>query len=503
MKKFFLFFVVTTSMILQAYAGGLVSNTNQSASYYRMLARGATTEGDAVYYNPAGLAFMEQGFTLSLNTQMIWMQRTINNDLGTLNLHQGKAGNNSEFVGNLYVPFFPGIYAAYKTGQWTFSLGFNPPAGGGSIEFADGLPMLELPVSVLPGTVSALQIPTANYSMSSMMKGSSICYGVQAGASYRITDVIGAFAGVRMLFASNSYEGYLREIKINPQLPGDLGAIVSGQMVDAAGLTAQGNQIDGIATTLEPLLPGGDPHILSQYYQLKTLAGGLKAIAAGIPGNTVLDVSQKGNGIAPILGVHINLVRFHFAAKYEFKTNITIKNETASNAMNMYPDGLELRSDVPALLSLAGSMDIVPSLKLSVGYIHHFEKQAKIESWVAIPTVDNPAAGAIMNRADLIDGGTNEILAGLEFNLNERLTFSTGCQYSMVNVSDLWQNDITHNLTNFTFGLGAAFNINERITLNIGGLNTWYTTSTVEITNYTQKYDRTNKAIALGIDFRF
>ena len=486
MKKLILSLVILTGMALQVKAGGLVTNSNQSASYYRMLARGASTTGDAVYYNPAGLAFLDQGLTISLNTQMIWMQRTLTNDLPALKQHLDPSGTprTGEFIGKLYVPFFPGLYAAFKTGAWTFSLGFNPPAGGGSVEFAKGLPMLELPVCGLPGSVNGAGIPTANYSMNSRLEGSSICYGVQAGATYRINNMIGVFGGVRMLFASNSYKGYLKDIKINPNVPG----LLDGSMLGPSELNAKGDVFNAMADGLGP----NDP----QYVPLKTLAGGLKTVASQIPGTMELDAKQKGKGVAPIFGVHLSVGNLNLAAKYEFRTKIVLKNETdpAKNAMNLYPDGEELRSDVPALLSVAGSYDIIPALRFSVTYLHHFEPQATIESWDGTH---------IIQRQDLIDKGTNEYQAGLEWKVIRKLTLSTGCQWSDVGVSELWQNDITHNLDNFTWGLGAAYHFTNRLTLNIGGIYTWYNSVSVGKTTPVQTYERTNKAIAIGIDFTF
>ena len=489
MRKIFLSLVVLTSMFLQVKAGGLVTNSNQSASYYRMLARGASTTGDAVYYNPAGLAFLDQGLTISLNTQMIWMQRTLTNNLESLNNHLGKDQKNSEFIGKLYVPVFPGVYAAYKTGNWTFSLGFNPPAGGGSVEFADGLPMLETPISAIPTLLTGNGINTKNYSMESMLKGSSIVYGVQAGATYKISDKFGVFGGVRMLFASNSYEGYMKNIKINPTFNIDghplkpfLGTTLDGSMIGPADINSKVATINNMADAIP------DPATAGTF---RAIAGGLQNVASQI-GDKSLDVQQKGSGFAPILGVHFQNNGLNLSAKYEFNAKITLTNETKKDDVNMYPDKKELRSDVPAVLSLAGSYDILSALRLSVTFIHHFEKQASIESWDA-------ANQAIVKRQKLIDGNTNEFMLGLEWFLTSKLTLSAGCQYSKVNVSNAWQNDIAHNLSNFTVGLGAAYHFNDRLTLNIGGLNTWYNPVTIDA----QKYDRANKAIALGIDFRF
>ena len=489
MKKVFLSLVVLTSMFLQVKAGGLVTNSNQSASYYRMLARGASTSGDAVYYNPAGLAFLDDGLTISLNTQMIWMQRTLTSDFDAL--------KNSEFVGKLFVPVFPGVYAAYKTGNWTFSLGFNPPAGGGSVEFADGLPMLENSVALIRKNVlnnPTLGLTTNDYEMKAMLNGSSIVYGVQAGISYKINDMFSVFGGARMLFASNSYEGHVTDIRVNPSAPA----------LAAYGVTADGTMrsapdfLNTMSTMLDVM---GDA----------ANAGLMSALAAGT-GNQYLDAKQKGKGVTPILGIHFQNNSLNLAAKFEFNTQIKLKNETAAgkNAMNMYPDGQELRSDVPAVLSLAGSYSILTPLKLSLTYIHHFEPQATLESWA--PDATRPNGGDIVPRQKLIDGGTNEYMAGLEWNITNKLTISAGCQYSDVNVSNAWQNEIAHNLDNFTLGLGAAYHFTDRLTLNIGGLNTWYTPVTTNgsaslqgafATPYSLTYDRTNKAIALGIDYRF
>jgi long-chain fatty acid transport protein len=416
---------------------------------------------------------------------MIWMQRTLTSDLATL--------NNSEFVGKLYVPVFPGVYAAYKTGNWTFSLGFNPPAGGGSVDFAKGLPMLENPISAIPAMLSGNSIPTSKYTMESMLKGSSIVYGVQVGATYKINDKFGVFGGVRMLFASNSYEGYLKNIKINPNFTGNpvLGSILDGTMIGPSELNSKGDYINGMAAAIQ----GSDPQTAAL---LGAVAGGLKLVASQI-GDKSLDVAQKGSGFAPILGFHFQHNSLNLSAKYEFNAKVTLTNETKKDDVNMYPDKKELRSDVPAVLSLAGSYNILSPLKLSVTYIHHFQPQASIESWDATNQ-------KIANRQDLIDGGTNEYMLGLEWYLTSKLTLSTGCQYSNVNVTNAWQNDIAHNLTNFTVGLGAAYHFNDRLTLNIGGLNTWYTPVTIEYTapaKHKQTFDRSNKAIALGIDFRF
>jgi len=70
MKRFTTLALSLATVGLSALAGGLLHNTNQHIAFMRMMARGASHEIDAVYTNPAGLAFMDHdGWTLSLNIQ--------------------------------------------------------------------------------------------------------------------------------------------------------------------------------------------------------------------------------------------------------------------------------------------------------------------------------------------------------------------------------------------------------------------------------------------------
>ncbi|MBQ5861677.1 MAG: aromatic hydrocarbon degradation protein, partial [Alistipes sp.] len=68
---------VATTVATSAFAGGPMTNSNQSAHFLRSVARGTSLSTDAVYTNPAGVVFMEDGFHLGLNDQMAAQTRTI------------------------------------------------------------------------------------------------------------------------------------------------------------------------------------------------------------------------------------------------------------------------------------------------------------------------------------------------------------------------------------------------------------------------------------------
>ena len=58
MRKFLLIGIAMLIVSIPTFAGGFLTNTNQHPAFLRMLSRGATTEIDGAYYNPAGLAFL-------------------------------------------------------------------------------------------------------------------------------------------------------------------------------------------------------------------------------------------------------------------------------------------------------------------------------------------------------------------------------------------------------------------------------------------------------------
>ncbi len=465
-----------------AFAGGLVTNQNQSAQYTRMLSRQASTDADAVFYNPAGTAFFDKGLTISLNNQFVWQTRTITDDYSMLQ------PTPKEFEGNLFTPLFPGVYAAYKMNEkLAFSLGFNPTAGGGSVKFDNGIPMTEIPVSVLPAAITApvsmggMGMSTTKYSVESMLDGKSISYGVQAGAAYKITEMLSGFAGVRMLIASNSYEGYLKNIQVNPTAPfNPTSAMIPAQQFFATA--AQYAQMAG---------------------QPQAVVDALNAKAASVS-DKELSATQSGIGYTPILGVDFKLNKLNVGVKYEFNTNMTVTNDTEKDDFGLFPNDQELRSDVPALLTVGASYGILDNLKISGGFLYYFDKNATMETW-------NPATRTIINKADFIDNNTSEYTLGIEWGITKKLTLSTGYQYSSIGVNEKYQSDIAHSLTNQCIGLGAKYAFTDKLSVNVGGLMTFYTPETYTVSTPTaigtvqsnRTYDRDSKSIGIGIDYKF
>ena len=65
MKKTLAIAVLALCSTSHVFAGGILTNTNQSAHFIRMVARDASVQIDAAYTNPAGLVKLNDGFHFS------------------------------------------------------------------------------------------------------------------------------------------------------------------------------------------------------------------------------------------------------------------------------------------------------------------------------------------------------------------------------------------------------------------------------------------------------
>ena len=104
---------------ITAFAGGILTNTNQSISFLRNPARDGAIGLDGVYSNPAGVAFMTDGLHLAFNWQYARQTRTITsqNELFKLGF-KNNGQDTKKFQGVANAPFIPSIQAAYNKNNW-------------------------------------------------------------------------------------------------------------------------------------------------------------------------------------------------------------------------------------------------------------------------------------------------------------------------------------------------------------------------------------------------
>ena len=441
MRKFIFATVLALGSTTAIHAGGLMTNTNYHIAFDRMFARGATSEIDAVFSNPAGLAWGHEGLQLSLNFQKPWQRRNI--EL-----------NGKTYEGVASAPIVPALFAAYKKDRIALSGMIGIVGSGGFVEYSEGVPMFNV---LMQGMLAANGITPDQYTLDSEMKGKQYIYGGQFNFTYKFLDCLSAAVGIR----ANYYDGYYRG------------------------------------------------HVIAKNHpQLGELA------------KLLLDVDQKGWGLTPIISLNFHQGPLTLSARYEFRTKLNPKNDTnileaglgdatiaalvaadpqgaqaklgalhaqLSGYTTPYQDGVRTRYDMPALLAIAAGYEFSPKFRAALEYHFFDDKNAKM-------------AG---DRQNELTHGTHEILAGVEYDINEKFTVSCGGQRTDYGLSDGYQQDTSFACDSYSVGFGGAWNINEKMRLNVSYFCSLYSDYQKQASYGLETFSRTNHVIGVGLDYKF
>ena len=501
-----------------ATAGGILTNTNQSIDFLRNPARDAAIGLDGVYSNPAGVAFLPEGLHLGFNWQYAHQTRTITSTNPVFALGRKNQGQSTKaFEGVADAPFIPSLQGAYNKGNWSIQFNFSVPGGGGSCEFADGLGSFEGVVGGIANQLRGLdKIATAlgqqapgvsGYDMDGYMQGRQYYFGFQLGTAYKITPDLSVYGGLRVLYGTATYKAKISNIMVKTAA----GYQEFGSFLQSATAMVDGG-ISTVSSGLEQVNAGMAQYeaagatALPEYQQLSTMKTQLEGSAATLENTSAslnqlqkysegvnLLCNQWSVGVAPIIGIDWRFGVFNLAAKYEFKTQIQMHNESTVNkaseipAVNKFRDGEKIDEDSPAQLALGAMWNITDDVRLNLGYHHFYDKNVK---WYN-------------NTQDLLDGGTNEYLGGVEWDITDKLTISGGIQFTRYQLTDEYMNDMSFVVNSYSLGFGFNYKASDAITLKAGYFQTNYenydrVTSTEPLIS--DSFTRTNRVLGIGCE---
>jgi len=95
------------------------------------------------------------------------------------------------------------------------------------------------------------------------------------------------------------------------------------------------------------------------------------------------------------------------------------------------------------------------------------------------------------------------VLAGVEYDIDDRFTVSLGGQRTDYGLTDGYQQNTSFACDSYSIGLGGAWNITEKIRLNAGYFISLYSDYKKQTAYGEETYSRTNNVVGLGIDFKF
>lgn len=526
-----------------SFAGGFLTNTNQNVAFNRMMSREASIGIDGVYYNPAGVVFLGDGHHLSINWQLAYQDRTIKNDYSLFTNNVNNPITPREFKGEAFAPVIPSFQYAYNKGRWSFQGNFALTGGGGKCTFDNGLGSFERIVaetamaacglartvdgalgSVLGREVSMFGSDQAfgaggKYSYNSYMHGRQYYFGLSLGAAYKVSDNFSVFGGVRGIYATTNYYGYVEDIKVG-NMP--LYMVLDPTKKDAANIELSCDQ-NGIGFT--PII-GVDFKTgkwnFSAKYEFKTRMRLKNKSVNLVPsiGNLPANLSSQMTQILTAQFTQAGLPAEQAAAKAEAAATAVLANQTVQKTMlglknqfdteldeaiGEYADGKKIAADIPAYLSVGVGYSPIDPLRINVGFHFFDDKNAK----------------AYNNRQEKLDHGTLEYNAGVEYDINKKFTVSAGWQSTNYGLPEedattskdkRFMDDKSFVTSSNSVGLGGVWHFNKKMSFTVAYFHTFYqhkkTSEKVQLTaeestNYSSDYTRNNNVFAVGLDINF
>ncbi len=522
-------------------AGGLVTNNNQSVMYTRLQNRNASTDIDAVYFNPAGLTKLGNGFFASINNQTISQTQKVNSN------YQFLQPTPKEYVGKVSAPIFPGVYVVYNTGKLSFSAGFNPIGGGGGAKYNTGLPSFEMQIADIVPSLASQGIPTTQYSSDIYFEGSSVYFGYQANVGYKINDKFSVAVGVRLVSATNTYKGHIYNISINPNYPA-FGAGYTGGMALASQFFTDGqtylngvsSTLSGTASSLQPIITGGGGSVPLANgtavgltpVQVATLQGTITALGGNPAGMTIaqsqaffagassiygaeagamgvnatatknidVDASESGTGYTPILSANFSPSdELDISVKYEFKTKLDLKTKVTNNETGgIFVDGETIPADMPAMISLGVNYKPVKKLLLSASFNEYVDKNVDYD-------------GSETLNINEINKNFLEYGLGVEYGVSDKLRISAGWSHTTTGVNANYQSDQRFSTNTNSYGAGIGYRISQMIDINLGYQYAFYAQGSktydhmlgTNPVSVTEIYNKSTWMVAAGVDFYF
>lgn len=469
-----------------AFAGGILTNTNQNVAFLRNPARDGAIGIDGTYSNPAGVAFMEDGTHVSINWQMAWQTRSIDTENPVFELSKDFNGQPQHYEGKAYAPFIPSVQAAYNKDRLSLQFNFSVTGGGGKCEFSNGLGSFEGAVGKIAAglnQLTAVGMPTVTgYDCQSYMQGKQYYFGFTMGAAYKVTNYLSVYGGVRILYGSASYKARISDIRV---LTTDKEYVFSDYLNEAQ------TRLGAMKSQLEPY-SAVEPYA-SQYAMVNGALNNVNALEIYRNGVN-LQSDQSAVGFAPILGADLNLGKFNLAVKYEFRTKMamenksTVKEPIAIEAVNQFVDGSKVREDQPSLLAFGAQYSPIKSVRINGGYHHFYDTHAKKYG----------------DKQKLLSKGTDEYLGGAEWDITKKLTASAGFQITRYGNTDEYINDISFVVDSWSYGLGVKYQVTDKIAINAAYFKTCYDKySTEKVAGVQNTFTRSNRVGAIGVDIDF
>jgi long-chain fatty acid transport protein len=457
---------------------------NHSTEYVRMLNRNASTDADAAFYNPAGLAFMaKNGLYINFSSQTYHVKRAHTMDFYAIKRNTGPVEMTphklehfigtlpDEYSAELTAPVLPGFDVVWKQDKWAAYFDLAVMQAATDMTFDRGLAILDWGNLIIFETnFETDKNHFVSYSTNSKAIRNEMYLGFTFGGAYQIKNWLSAGGGLRVISASGN-------------------------------MKVQSQQI--------------------RYYYTDNATGDFSLEKGG---DWDIDTDSKGMGYGIILSTHFNagelvhaLRGLNAALRCEYYLPMELEKTTnkfvapsptiESGNLDIFMDG----SANPAFLSRRGTKTLKatypPTVNLGLSYL--------LLGWINLAS-----SGQVTFRRMIdLDGRENDFNVGYqagfgaEFILNDKITLSAGYLYNDFGVKPEARTEADQMLRSHTVGGGGKFTIDDNLVINLGAFYQYFVPATnyeVQYTNVTgptwsylkKEFRESRYSVSFGVTYR-
>lgn len=443
MKKISIFFVVwflVFGFLSYAFAGGIDNLQNFSARYSGTGSRNAALDGaDIVAYNPAGIAWQEDGITIEVDIQFISKDFVHNYTQTHPSQDVTKDQNEPSII--------PSMFVVYKKDKLGLFGSLTVVAGGGKASYDNGNYVTD---QIEQGFVALTGSTVAGNIENERIEAESQYLAFTTGGTYRFSDKFSTGAGIRFVQA---------EKKI------DASANIDNLLIGAGALNGQ-DYSDGLEGGYEQTDESFGFVLSANYAHSKDLLFAL---------------------------------RYESKIELGFDTEIT---DTSTNlgkstlASLGIEDGKKYSRDLPAVFGLGISYNASEKLNLNTSFTYYFQEQA---DWYAYDSATSTAFqldSKVNNGFDLGLSATYSVNDRLRLSCGYMYT-DTGFDAEDFDLQARMSPALNAN----TYLLGAGFDISEKSTINLSATTINYISDVDEARNV--EYQKTNRALSFAYIYKF
>lgn len=518
MKTFRFIGLVVLALLPVATNAQLYQDVSSStAAIVRDPARQASTEIDAVINNPAGTAFLKDGWHFSLSGRV-----------NRQNIDLQSFGSTST---QMMIDYIPSLQAAYKKNKVAISLSYSNEGGYGKISNQALDPMLTYYLdrccnNAFESYKSIMAEMSTMFSMDDKLYNEAIVKATQynrtfrLGASVALTPKWSVYAGVRLnSVREKSSIGVYRSVetingtRMSPEayftaINKDIDREMNSKIESAKSLQESARLLAGIASGLG-MDPSGFESIADNEEELvrmmealrKEMSGRMEKMARTPTMSTVDIPTMSGWTVTPVLGVDFKTGNFNFAAKYEFDMKVRTNGDYES-------------FHIPAILSAGASWKCTEKVALALGgsWMHINKSKSYAGSDNRIVIKDNDM---IFNMGEYLGDFSSEIKGNADFykfdasisvSPVECLTLSAGYSWGVqpYQFKTIYPKSITagKNTNRDTFSGGINYKVCDNVTLDVGiSYLTQQVTRSPELYISKTNYNRLTASAGINVNF--